>query len=620
MPLQKIVLRPGLQKDGSRYGSSGTWSDVDKVRFRQGAPEKIGGWQKGSNNSFVGTCRSMMPWSDLTGNTFLGIGTNLKYYIESNSSLYDITPIRSTSTVTDPFTTVSGSKSVTVTLINHGAYINDFVTFSGATTVGGLNLNGEYQVTSLISASAFTITSATAATSSAIGGGAAVTMVFQINTGLDATLYGNGWGAGVWGGVAYSGGSSVGWGSAASTTAIGAQLRLWSNDNYGQDLVINIYDGPIYYWADSSGITSRAVLLSSIAGAADVPAVARQIITSNQDQKIIAFGCTDYVTGIQDRLLIRWSDTAVPGMWTPLETNSSGGIRIPTGAYFMSALETKQEILVWSDTALHSLKYIGAPYQYGIDRVGLTTLAGTNAIAAANDAVFWMGANGFFTYNGRISPLFCPVKDYVFNDLNLQQAEKICGGSNMSFNEVWWFYPSADSQENDRFVAYNYAESVWFYGTIVRTCWIDRSMEDFPRAAGTDGYIYFHEYGQDDGSTNPPSAISAYIESGPFEIEQGNSFGFVNRMIPDVSFRNSSAASPKVYMTLLAQEFPGADFNQEKSSGVTLSSTIPIDQFTQQVYPRLRGRALTYRLSSEDVGVAWRMGVPRIDVKPDGRR
>jgi len=619
MPLQKIVLKPGVQKDGSRYGSSGTWSDVDKVRFRQGSPEKIGGWQKGSNNPFVGTCRSMMPWSDLAGNVLLGVGTNLKYYILNGGALYDITPIRSTVTISNPFTTTNGSATVTVAATSHGAYPDDFVTFSGATAVGGLTLNGEYQIVTVPSGNTFTITAASVATSGATGGGS-VTMAFQINIGLDTTVYGNGWGAGTWGGVSYSGAASTGWGSAASVTAAGSQLRLWSNDNYGQDLVINVYDGAIYYWSNASGVTTRAVLMSSVVGAADVPAVSRQIITSNQDQKVIAFGCTDYVSGVQDRLLIRWSDTADPFVWTPLETNSAGGIRIPTGVEFMSALETKQEILVWSDTALHSLKYIGAPYEYGIDRIGLTTLAGTNAIAAANDFVYWMGANGFFSYNGRISPLPCPIKDYIFNNINFSQAEKIYGGSNMSYNEVWWFYPSANSEENDRFAAYNYAESVWFYGTIVRTCWIDRSLEDFPRATSTDGYIYFHEYGQDDGSTNPPSAISAYIESGPVEIGQGDSFGFVWRMIPDVSFRNSSSVAPKVYMTLLAQEFPGADFNQEKANGVTLSSTVPIDQFTEQVYPRLRGRALTYRISSEDVGVAWRMGVPRIDVKPDGRR
>ena len=619
MPLMKLSFVPGVKKDGSRYSSSGTWSDVDKVRFRQGAPEKIGGWEKASNNTFVGTCRSMLPWSDLSGNVFLGVGTNLKYYIQNGGALYDITPIRQTSTTSNPFTTVSGSATVTVTLASHGAFPGDFVTFSGASAVGGLTLNGEYQIVTVPTGNTFTITAASTASSSATGGGS-VTMAFQINVGLDTTVYGNGWGAGTWGGIVYGGGASTGWGVAAPVATAGAQLRLWSNDNYGQDLVINVRDGAIYYWVNAGGLTTRAVALSSISGAADVPAVARQIITSNQDQKIIAFACTDYVTGLQDRLLIRWSTTADPLVWTPLETNSAGGIRIPTGVEFAAALETKQEILVWSDVALHSLKYIGAPYEYGIDRVGLTTLAGSNAMASANDVVYWMGANGFFSYNGRINALPCPIKDYVFNDLNFNQAEKIYGGSNMSFNEVWWFYPSLNSEENDRFVAYNYAESVWFFGTIVRTCWIDRSLEDYPRATSTDGYIYFHELGMDDGSTNPPSAISAYIESGPVEIGQGDSFGFVWRMIPDVAFRNSTAPAPKVYMTLLAQEFPGADFDQDKPSGVTLSSTVPIEQFTQQTYMRLRGREITYRISSEDVGVTWRLGVPRIDVRADGRR
>lgn len=693
MPLKKLQFTPGVQHDGSRYSSSGSWSDADKVRFRAGSPEKIGGWQQAVIQTFQGTCRNLTPFSDLAGNYYLGVGTNLKYYIERGGSMYDITPIRTTLTPTNPFTTTNGSRTVLVTIPSHGAFTNDFVTFSGASAVGGLTLNGEYQITQVLTSATFQITAASAATSSATGGGA-VTAVFQINTGLDTTLYANGWGAGTWGGIlpsssvtftgsiagttltvtsvvsgtlavgqlisasgvsasppgsaatyitalgtgtggvgtytvgvsqtvssrtmnAYSG---TGWGSASNTQVAGTRLRLWSADNFGQDLVINPRDAAIYYWANSGGLGTRAVLLSSLVGASGVPGVARQIIVSDLDRKVIAFGCSDIVTGVQDRLLIRWSDTENPAQWTPSEINSAGGIRIPTGSEFLAALETKQEILVWTDDSVHSLRYIGAPFEYSIARIGMTSLAAPNAVVTANDITYWMGANGFFQYDGRVLGLPCSVKDFVFNDINWNQAEKICSGSNMSFNEVWWFYPTANSSENNRYVMYNYNERVWSVGTIVRTYWIDRGIEDYPRAAGVDGYIYFHEIGQDDGSTNPYSPIDAYIESAPIEIGEGNQFGFAWRMIPDLDFRNSSAASPTVDFILEAQDYSGSNFSQAVDNNTTLTATVPVAQFTEQTYFRLRGRMMSLKVRSTEVGVAWRLGVPRVDIRTDGRR
>ena len=656
-------------------------------------PEKIGGWQKAVIQQFLGTCRHMLPFSNLTGSYFLGVGTNLKYYIERGGTFYDITPIRLTVTQSNPFTTTNGSTTVLVTIPNHGAFTGDFVTFSGSIPVGGLTLNGEFQITNVLTSATFTITAPSAATSSATGGNA-TTAVFQINTGLDTTLYANGWGAGTWGGilsgtsVTFTGSisgttltvsavvsgtlavgqlvtgtgvsasppgssatyitalgtgtggvgtytvsvsqtvssrtmsafSGTGWGAASNTQVAGTRLRLWSSDNFGQDLVINPRDAAIYYWSNATGLGSRAVLLSSLPGASSVPSVARQILVSDLDRKIIAFGCTDIVTGVQDRLLIRWSSTEDPANWTPTETNSAGGIRIPSGSEFIGAVETKQEILVWSDDSVHSLRYIGAPFEYSIARIGMTSLAAPYAAVGANDVVFWMGANGFFQWDGRLSGLPCSVKDYVFNNLNWNQAEKIVAGSNMSFNEVWWFYPSLNSNENDRYVLYNYNEKVWSIGTIVRTAWIDRGIEDYPRAASTDGYIYFHELGQDDGSTNPFSPIVAYIESGPTEIGQGDQFGFVWRMIPDVDFRNSSDPNATVNFVMEAQNYSGGDFTQFANNNTTLTATVPITQFTEQTYFRLRGRMLTLRIQSEDVGVAWRAGIPRIDVRTDGRR
>jgi hypothetical protein len=704
MPLQKLQFAPGVQHDGSRYSSSGSWSEADKVRFRAGAPEKIGGWQKAVVQTFQGTCRQLFAFSDLTGSYYLGIGTDFKYYIERGGTLYDITPIRTTITpLSNPFTTTSGSTNVLVTIASHGAVIGDFVTFSGTSTVGGLTLNGEYQITNVPTSGTFNITAASAAASSATGGGTAGTQaVFQINTGTNSTLYGNGWGAGTWGGVlpsssvtftgsisgttltvtavvsgalavgqlingvgvtfghpgslatyitAGSGGvgaytvnisqsvssttmsatSGTGWGVPANTQISSTRLRLWSNDNYGQDLIINPRDAAIYYWTNSDGPGVRAVSLSSKVGASDVPAVARQIMVSTLDRKVLAFGCTDLVTGVQDRLLIRWSDNQNPLQWTPLETNAAGGLRIPTGSEFMAAIKSKQEILVWTDSAVHALKYIGAPYEYTIGRLGMSTLIAPNAIASSNDVVFWMGANGFYQYDGRVYGLPCSVKDYVFNDLNWNQADKIYGGSNMSFNEVWWFYPSLNSEENDRYVIYNYNEKVWMIGNIARTAWIDRGIEDYPRAAGIDGYVYFHEIGQDDGSTSPYSPIVAYIESAPVEIGSGEEFGFAWRMIPDLTFRNSSSANPSVNFVLKAQDFSGSSFSQTKDNdtkyisntsnqgGVTIV-TFPVEQFTSQTYFRLRGRMMTLRVQSDGLGVAWRLGVPRVDIRKDGRR
>ena len=693
MSLKKLQFTPGIQHDGSRYSSSGSWSDADKVRFRAGAPEKIGGWQQSTLQVFLGTCRNLMPFSDLTGNYYLGIGTNLKYYIERGGSMYDITPIRTTLTPTNPFTTTSGSTTVLVTIANHGAFEGDFVTFSGASAVGGLTLNGEFQIINVITSATFTITAASAASSSATGGGS-VTAVFQINTGLDTTLYANGWGAGTWGGIlsgtsvtftgsisgttltvsavvsgtlavgqlitgtgvsvsppgsnatyitalgtgtggvgTYTVGvsqtvssrtmnaiSGTGWGAASNTQVAGTRLRLWSSDNFGQNFIINPRDAGIYYWANSGGLGTRAVILSSLAGASDVPGVARQIIVSDLDRKVIAFGCSDIITGVQDRLLIRWSDTENPADWTPTETNSAGGIRIPTGSEFISAVETKQEILVWSDDSVHSLRYVGPPFEYSIVRIGMTSLVAPNAVVSANDIVFWMGQNGFFQWDGRLFGLPCSVKDFVFNDINLNQAEKITAGSNMSYNEVWWFYPTADSSENNRYVLYNYNEKVWSVGTIVRTAWIDRGIEDFPRAASVDGYVYFHEIGQDDGSTNPYSPIEAYVESAPVEIGEGEQFGFAWRMIPDLTFRNSSAANPTVNFILEAQDYTGQDFTQSQNNNTTRTATFPVEQFTNQTYFRLRGRMMSLRVESDGVGVAWRLGVPRVDIRSDGRR
>lgn len=621
MALVKLQFRPGIQVDGSRYSSMGGWIDCDKVRFREGDPEKIGGWQKMLADMFLGTARSLFSWSDLSGNVFTSLGTNLKYYIANGGELFDVTPIRDTVTLANPFDATSGSATVLVTDAAHGAYEGDFVTFSGASAVGGLTLNGEYQIVTTPTANTYTITAASVASSTANGGGASVTAAYQINTGLDTTVYGNGWGAGGWGGVT-GGSSTTAWGDPSTLTAGGTQLRLWSEDSFGEDLVMCVRDGGIYYWDATSGTSVRAVALSSLSGAADVPAVARQILTNHSDRKVLAFGCTDYETGVQDAMLIRWSDTALPQVWTPTEDNAAGGIRIPTGSDFISALETKQETLVWSDAAVHSLRYIGPPYIYGITRISLSSIMGPNVIAAAGDVVYWMGQSSFYAYDGRVIPLPCSVKDHVFLDFNYSQAAKAHAGSNMAFNEVWWFYPSGSSEECDRYVVYNYVEQVWFVGTMARTAWMDRTIEDFPVATGTDGYLYYHDYGTDDGSQNPIAAINAYITSGPMEIGNGDVFGFAWRMLPDLSFRNTTIPGATVNMQLLGDDAPGDGYiaAQSKSNSVVQGVTVVVEQFTKQTFFRLRAREVSLKVSSDGVGVNWRLGVPRIDVRSDGKR
>jgi hypothetical protein len=620
--LVKLQFKPGLAADGSRYSGAGQWVDGDKVRFRAGFPEKIGGWQRSAPlaSALSGTARALIAWANLRGDSLLGIGTSAKYYIEQGSTYYDISPYTRVVALVDPFTTTAASHVVTVTDAGHGQVVGNIVVVTGATPFDGITPNGTYTIATIIGVNTYTITAAAAATAGAVGGGAA-TLSYALMPGLDTSTYGTGWGAGGWGGLQPDA-STSGWGASpasGSTSTEGARLRLWTHDIFGQDLVLGLRDGAIYYWAASGGLTTPAVLLSSKVGAASVPTVARQVLVTDQDRRVIAFGCTDATSGAQDLLLIRWTDAENPVDWAPTDINSAGDLRIPSGAEFVAARETKQEVLVWSDDSLHSLRYVGAPYIYGITRIGLTNLVGPNAVAGAGDVMFWMGSNAFYRYDGRIASVPCAVRDYVFNDINLQQADKIFGGGNGGFNEVWWFYPSGSSEENDRYVTYNYQEDTWSYGSLERTAWLDRLVEDYPRAAAPDGYIYFHEIGSDDGSTNPVSAIEAWVESGPVEIGSGDDFGFAWRMIPDVGFRNSTG-NPTVSMTLKAQDWAGDTFTQTEDGTVMRSATVPVEQFTQTTWFRLRGRALTLRVSSDAVGVAWRLGVPRIDVRQDGKR
>jgi hypothetical protein len=640
MPLQKLQFQPGINRETTSYTNEGGWYDCDKVRFRSGFPEKIGGWSKVGINSFLGSCRALWPWRTLGLDTYLGVGTHLKYYVEYGNGYYDITPIRSTTAAGDvTFAATDGSTTITVNDPSHGAVQNDFVTFSGATGLGGNItadvLNQEYQIAEILDTSSYTIiarevaslnditvdgqytpTPVTANASDTGNGGASVVGTYQINVGLDTSIVGTGWGAGPW--------SRSTWGSGATVDLITDTLRIWTHDNFGEDLLFNVMNGGIYYW-DSSGVsplTTRGVALSDLAGADLAPTIATKVLISDVDRHVIAFGCDPLDNiGVQDPLLIRFSDQENVVDWRPTTTNTAGDLRLGSGSKIVTAIETRQQILVFTDVSLHAMQYIGPPFTFGINMISENiTIRSPISVAAVEDTVYWMGKNEFYVYNGGVQTLPCSVRDYVFSDFNTTQSEKCFAAVNSSFSEIWWFYPSADSDNNDRYVVYNYLQNVWYYGNMTRTAWIDRGVNETPIAAGRDGYLYNHEVGFDDGSTSPASAITAYIESSQFDIGEGDSFSFVRRLIPDLTFRNSTSADPTANFTLKARNFPGGAYLQSNSKAVEKTASVPVEQFTQDAHVRLRGRSIAIRVDSDVTGTGWRLGSPRIDVRSDGRR
>jgi hypothetical protein len=641
MPLTKLQFRPGVNRETTSYSNEGGWFDCDKVRFRFGTPEKIGGWEKLSGQSFLGTARALHPFVALDGTSYLGVGTHLKYYLEEGGGYNDITPLRVTTAAgAATFAATNGSSTITVTDADHGANENDFVTFSGAASLGGLVtaavLNQEYQIFNIVSTSAYQIKARAVATVAQItvdgqytptlivangsdtgNGGGSVVCKYQIVTGLDTTVAGTGWGAGT-----YSRGT---WGSGASLTAVGDILRIWTHDNFGEDLIINVRDGGIYYWdkSTSSAPYARAVALSDLAGAdATTPTVAKQVLISDRDRHVIVFGCdAQNNIGVQDPLLIRFSDQENPLVWTAQPTNTAGDLRIGTGSEIITAVETRQQILVFTDRSLHAMQYLGPPFTFGISLISENiTVASPLSAIAVDDSVYWMGEEEFYVYTGQVQKLPCSVRSYVFGDFNTSQSEKVTAAVNSSFSEIWWFYPSAGSETNDKYVVFNYQEQAWYYGTIARSAWIDRGISQFPISAGLDGYLYYHEFGQDDGSVNPPAAIPSFIESSQMSIGAGDNFVFLSRLIPDVTFDGSSSPTPSVSMTLETRQFPGTAYTGTKSNTVQRSATVPVEQFTDQVFVRLRGRSFAFKIDSSDTGVEWRLGTPRVDLRPDGRR
>jgi hypothetical protein len=617
MPLQKLALKPGVNRENTRYTSEGGWYESDKIRFRQGTPEKIGGWQRISAATFLGVCRSLWNWVTLGSQNLIGVGTNLKFYIENGGAYSDITPLRATVTLTNPFTTTSGSPTVSVVDANGGYTSGDFVTFSGASAVGGLTLNGEYQLTIDTTAiNTYFITASSNASSSATGGGT-VTAAYQINTGAASVTPLTGWGAGPW--------SAGAWGVGVPSDV---QIRLWSQANFGEDLIFAPRGGDIYFWDATAGLTSRGVTLASIAPVgANVPSVQDLILVSDISRFVFCFGCNDLASATKNPMLIRWSDQENATQWTPAATNQAGSLQLSRGAEIIAAKQARQEVLVWSDSALYALQYVGAPVVWGAQLVGENiSIASQNAVAYANGVAFWMGIDKFYMYDGRAQPLPCNLRKFIFNDFNTAQYRQVFAGTVESYHEVWWFYCSAESDTADRYVVYNYLDNIWYYGTMDRTAWLDSGLRDYPLAATYSNNLVNQEEGVDDNELGASTPIHAYASTAEFDLDDGHQFNFIWRVLPDITFDGSTIESPSAVMTLLPMQNSGSGYNSPASVGgsnngtITRSAVLPIEKFTEQINTRVRGRQMTMKIESTEAGVTWQLGSPRLDMRPDGRR
>jgi hypothetical protein len=675
--LQKLQFRPGVNREGTTLSNEGGWFDCDKVRFRSGYPEKLGGWQLDvgtlysttpistfaasgtttpapvTTGAFWGVAKAIWNWLNLAGNNLVSVGTNLKYYIQNSNggSFNDITPIRATTAAgAVTFAATTSSTTVTVTNAGHGAQTGDFVIFSGAASLGGnitaSVLNREYQIT-YVSANTYTITTSVAATAGDSGNGGGSTVGdYQITTGNTTFTVGTGWGAGGWSGVTV-GYSSTGWGAPSSSgLGAGIQLRLWSQSNYGEDLVFNPRGGAMYYWANNSNpnVYDRGQIIKAGTGVvtkagtftpdSTCPSVANFVMVSDASRFTFAFGCNDptgvYATTAQDPMQIRWSDQSSVATWTPIITNQAGGIRLSHGSTIVSAIQTRQEIVVLTDSAIYSMQYIGAPYVWGTQLLGDNiSIVSPNGMATVNNVTYWMGTDKFYMYSGRVETLPCALRSYIYNDINLTQAFQFFAGTNEGYNEIWWFYCSASATTIDKYVIYNHLERTWYYGTLGRSAWCDSPLRAEPMSAsfaGTNGRLIYQETGVDDNETGTPAPIDAYVQSSDFDIGDGHNFGFVWRLIPDVTFDGSYVNNPSATFTVRPRQNPGANYGTSDNPSVTSTQnyvgqrSYNVQQFTEQIYVRIRGRQMAFRIESTGLGVQWQLGAPRIDVRPDGRR
>jgi hypothetical protein len=624
MPLQKFLFKPGINKEGTAYSNEGGWFDSNLVRFRKGLPEKIGGWAKASANSFKSTGRALHAWVNLTGTKFIGLGTTWKYYVLDGGTYYDVTPLRSTTGANEiSFAATNGSAVITATDTAHGAVADDFVTFSGAISLGGTItatvLNQEYQITS-VTTNTYTFTATTTANASDTGNGQGTVIgKYQINVGLDVYVQSTGWGAGLWGA-----------GTFGATTALtfNNQLRLWSHDNFGEDLIINPRLGGVFYWDQSNGLTTRAIPLSDLSGANLTPTVALQVMVSDIDRHVVCFGADPISgttrTGAIDPMNIAWSDQENAAEWEPLATNTAGSFRLSAGSSIIGAIRAKQETLVWTDTALYSMTFIGQPFTFGLNLVNEGVgLVGPNAMINTPKGIFWMDRKGFYAYNGSVQEIPCTVQAYVFGDINEGQSFQIFGFVNKAFDEVGWFYCTEDSNVIDKYVVFNYEENVWTIGSLSRTCWLDEGIFNDPKATSSSsdvGYLYNHETGNDnDGS----AMTNVFIESSDFDIDPaGEDFQFIRRVIPDIQFTgtgSTGSGGQTVNVVLKRRNFPG--------EALTTVITSTCDSDTRKIDTRVRGRQAVLRIESDDdgssgtaEGVGFRVGAMRLDFRPDGRR
>jgi hypothetical protein len=611
MSLKKLQLKAGINRENTRYTNEGGWYECDKIRFRQGLPEKIGGWQRISDATFLGVCRSLWNWVTLGSQNLIAVGTNLKYYIENGGAYNDITPIRATEILTNPFETTIGSPIVEVTDANGGYIDGDFVTFSNATAVGGLTLNAEYQLSETTTTNVYTIDAGANASSSATGGGT-VTAVYQINIGPAFAIPLVGWGASSWGVGA--------WGIGNSSSS---SLRIWSQANFGEDLIFAPRDGPIYFWDATTGIQTRGVLLTGT----DIPVSQKLILVSDINRFVFAFGANDLGSSQPNPMLIRWSDQEDATNWSPSSTNQAGDIILSNGTEIVAAQQARQEVLVWTDSALYALQYVGAPAVWTAQSVGEnTSIASQNAVGWANGVAYWMGRDKFYMYDGRTQPLKCDLRRFIFNDFNTLQYEQVFCGTNESYHEIWWWYCSSDSSVANKYVVYNYVEKVWYYGNMSRTAWLDSGLRDFPLGATYSNNLVNHEEGVDDNEGEITAPIAAYISSAQFDLEDGHQFAFIWRILPDITFDGSEVGSPSATMTLLPLQSSGSGYNNPASvggtnnAGITRSAVLPVEQFTDQLFIRVRGRQLAIKVESSEIGVTWQLGSPRIDMRSDGRR
>lgn len=641
-------MRPGVNREGTNYSNEGGWYDCDNIRFRSGYPEKLGGWIRLSANTFLGVARSLWNWIDfdLTNSNYLGVGTNVKYYIEKGGDYNDITPFSTISTTVGaaagPFVATTGSATITITDGGYNPAVGDFIVISGAASLGGNItapvLNQEYIVATVVSGSIYTIAAKSPTTglpvlanaSDTANGGATVTISYEVPVGLNVFTVGNGWGAGPW--------SRDTWGSQFVGTGIGSQLRLWSNDNFGQDLVIAPRGGGIYYWTDSGGVNSRAVSLNTLSTDEGflgdyVPHTTIQISASSIQRFLIAFGANSYLSGDANTdfnpMLVRWSDQENPYEWVPAITNQAGEFALTHGSFIMGATPTRQEILVWTNSALYSMQYLGAPYVWGFNiMMDNISIMSPNSMITVNNVTYWMGVDKFYMYSGRVETLPCSLRQYIFNDLNRDQGFQVFAGGNEAYNEVWWFYVSESSGNTtiDKYVIYNYLDRVWYYGSMARTAWLDSGIRNYPMAANYDNRILYHEASVDDVSGTTSVPIVSYIQSSDFDIGDGHNFGFIWRILPDVNFNGSNVNGPSVTMTVKPRQNAGTPYGPADSPAVpsqdnfTLRNSYNIQEFTGQVYTRIRGRQISFRIDSDGLGVAWQLGSPRIDIRPDGRR